>query len=71
MFGTDLPSISAPRPYQDDDYTLVLETLAEEKAVNVAKTPLNFIGRKRLIRERWRLVLRCQRHAFAGPLCDG
>ena len=35
MFGTDLPSTRAPRPYQDDDYTLVLETLGEEKAVNV------------------------------------
>ena len=27
MFGTDLPSTRAPRPYLDDDYTLVLETL--------------------------------------------
>ena len=35
MFGTDLPSTRAPRPYQDDDYTLVLETLGEEKAANV------------------------------------
>ena len=35
MFGTDLPSTRAPRPYQDDDYTLVLETLGEEKASNV------------------------------------
>jgi predicted TIM-barrel fold metal-dependent hydrolase len=35
MFGTDLPSTRAPRPYQDDDYTLVLETLGEEKAPNV------------------------------------
>ena len=35
MFGTDLPSTRAPRPYQDDDYTLVLETLGEEKATNV------------------------------------
>ena len=35
MFGTDLPSTRAPRPYLDDDYTLVLETLGEEKATNV------------------------------------
>ena len=35
MFGTDLPSTRAPRPYQDADYTLVLETLGEEKAANV------------------------------------
>jgi predicted TIM-barrel fold metal-dependent hydrolase len=35
MFGTDLPSTRAPRPYQDDDCTLVLETLGEEKAANV------------------------------------
>ena len=35
MFGTDLPSTRAPRPYEDSDYTLVLETLGEEKASNV------------------------------------
>ncbi len=35
MFGTDLPSTRAPRPYQDDDYTLVLETLGEQKAADV------------------------------------
>jgi hypothetical protein len=35
MFGTDLPSTRAPRPYQDDDYSLVLETLGEEKSANV------------------------------------
>ena len=35
MFGTDLPSTRAPRPYQDEDYNLVLETLGEEKAANV------------------------------------
>jgi predicted TIM-barrel fold metal-dependent hydrolase len=35
IFGTDLPSTRAPRPYRDDDYLLVLETLGEEKAANV------------------------------------
>ncbi len=35
MFGTDLPSTRAPRPYLDSDYTLVLETLGEDKAANV------------------------------------
>jgi predicted TIM-barrel fold metal-dependent hydrolase len=35
MFGTDLPSTRAPRPYKDGDYTLLLETLGEEKAANV------------------------------------
>ena len=35
MFGTDLPSTRAQRPYLDSDYTLVLETLGEEKAANV------------------------------------
>ena len=35
MFGTDLPSTRAPRPYEDGDYTIVLQTLGEEKAPNV------------------------------------
>jgi predicted TIM-barrel fold metal-dependent hydrolase len=35
MFGTDLPSTRAPRPYLDSDYTLVVETLGEEKAADV------------------------------------
>lgn len=35
MFGTDLPSTRAPRPYRDDDFTLVIETLGEEKAKKV------------------------------------
>jgi predicted TIM-barrel fold metal-dependent hydrolase len=35
MFGTDLPSTRAPRPYEDNDYTLVLDTLGEEKAADV------------------------------------
>lgn len=35
MFGTDLPSTRAPRPYLDSDYDLVLETLGEAKAADV------------------------------------
>jgi len=35
MFGTDLPSTRAPRPYEDDDCALVLETLGEEGARRV------------------------------------
>jgi predicted TIM-barrel fold metal-dependent hydrolase len=30
LFGTDLPSTRAPRPYADDDLLMVLETLGEE-----------------------------------------
>ena len=32
MFGTDLPSTRAPRPYQDGDLLLVLDALGEELA---------------------------------------
>src|SRR6266571_2527382 len=32
MFGTDLPSTRAPRPYVDDDFLLVAEVLGEEAA---------------------------------------
>jgi predicted TIM-barrel fold metal-dependent hydrolase len=32
MFGTDLPSTRAPRPYRDDDFLLVSETLGDEAA---------------------------------------
>lgn len=35
MFGTDLPSTRAPRPYLDTDYDTVVNALGEEKAVNV------------------------------------
>ena len=49
MFGTDLPSTRAPRPYQDGDYTLVLETLGEEKAANVFyKNALEFYRPKKV-----------------------
>lgn len=42
MFGTDLPSTRAPKPYQDDDYNLISETLGASNAdkvlyVNVMK----------------------------------
>ena len=32
MFGTDLPSTRAPRPYCDDDFLLVADTLGDEAA---------------------------------------
>jgi len=32
MFGTDLPSTRAPRPYRDGDFLLVAETLGDEAA---------------------------------------
>ena len=35
MFGTDLPSTRAPRPYEDDDFALVIEALGTEKAGRV------------------------------------
>jgi len=35
MFGTDVPSTRAPRPYVDDDFTLVVETLGAEAASRV------------------------------------
>ena len=35
MFGTDLPSTRAPRPYADDDFALVIEALGTEKASRV------------------------------------
>ena len=35
VFGTDLPSTRAPRPYSDKDYLLVIDTLGEEMAKKV------------------------------------
>ena len=35
MFGTDVPSTRAPRPYADDDFQLVLDTLGAEAARRV------------------------------------
>ncbi|MDX2493474.1 MAG: amidohydrolase family protein [Desulfuromusa sp.] len=35
MFGTDLPSTRAPRPYSDNDYYMVVETLGESLAEKV------------------------------------
>jgi predicted TIM-barrel fold metal-dependent hydrolase len=35
MFGTDLPSTRAPRPYADEDFLLVVETLGDEAAREV------------------------------------
>lgn len=35
MFGTDLPSTRAPRPYEDDDFELVIEVLGAKAASKV------------------------------------
>jgi predicted TIM-barrel fold metal-dependent hydrolase len=35
MFGTDLPSTRAPRPYEDSDFTLVIEALGDKDARRV------------------------------------
>jgi predicted TIM-barrel fold metal-dependent hydrolase len=35
MFGTDLPSTRAPRPYSDEDITMVIEALGEQAAEKV------------------------------------
>ena len=35
MFGTDLPSTRALRPFNDDDFNLVVEALGSEQAINV------------------------------------
>lgn len=35
MFGTDLPSTRAPRPFQDDDFKLITDTLGETIANKV------------------------------------
>ena len=38
MFGTDLPSTRAPRPYTDEDLLLVAESLGERQALKVLCT---------------------------------
>lgn len=35
MFGTDLPSTRAPRPYEDDDFLLVIDALGDADARKV------------------------------------
>lgn len=35
MFGTDLPSTRAPRPYRHEDFLEIIDTLGEEKARRV------------------------------------
>jgi hypothetical protein len=48
-FGTDLPSTYTPRPYQDDDYTLVLEMLGAKKAAHVFfKNAIEFCKPKKI-----------------------
>lgn len=38
MFGSDLPSTRAPRPYSDDDYSLVIEAIGNEGTQKVLCT---------------------------------
>jgi predicted TIM-barrel fold metal-dependent hydrolase len=35
MFGTDLPSTRAPRPYEDHDFALIIEALGAKSASKV------------------------------------
>jgi predicted TIM-barrel fold metal-dependent hydrolase len=35
MFGSDLPSTRAPRPYTDEDFSLVIDALGDEAAGKV------------------------------------
>lgn len=35
MFGSDIPSTRAPRPYSDDDYFLVIEAVGDEGAQKI------------------------------------
>ncbi|WP_299009302.1 amidohydrolase family protein [uncultured Shewanella sp.] len=35
MFGTDMPSTRAPRPYKNDDFLIVIDTLGEHAAQRV------------------------------------
>ncbi len=43
LFGTDLPSTRAPRPYSDNDLRLVIDTLGPEAAKNIlSKNALEF-----------------------------
>lgn len=45
LFGTDLPSTRAPRPYRDEDRLLVMEALGEQAAVQVlCGNALRFYG---------------------------
>lgn len=47
MFGTDLPSTRANRPYRDDDFCLVIDSLSPEQAHNVIyKNAIDFYNPK-------------------------
>ena len=49
MFGTDLPSTRAPRPYSDDDYFTVIDALGEKLAQQVCyENGINFYRSKGL-----------------------
>lgn len=45
MFGTDLPCTRAPRPYTDDDFSFVVQTLGDEGARKaLCENAINFYG---------------------------
>jgi len=47
MFGTDLPSTRAPRPYRDEDLGLIIETLGEDGAEKVLyENAVNFYAQQ-------------------------
>lgn len=49
MFGTDLPSTRATRPFNDDDHALVVDTLEPEQAINVLyKNAIDFYKPKKI-----------------------
>lgn len=47
MFGSDLPSTRAPRPYIDDDFSLVIEAIGDEGARKVLCTNAIALYRER------------------------
>ena len=49
MFGTDLPSTRAARPFADSDFKLIIDTLGPEKVTNVLyKNAVDFYKPKKL-----------------------
>jgi predicted TIM-barrel fold metal-dependent hydrolase len=50
MFGTDLPSTRAPRPYRDEDVALIVDTLGDDGADRVLhRNAINFYRLKKAV----------------------